>query len=112
MRLNRWVRLGIVASVLWALVVGYYTLHTFTELAIENANASRRLCVDAATVDDPKFGERCSEEWMRNFKRGINNSYGHAAIRALAPIPFAWLFVYLAVLIWRWVARGFKREAR
>jgi hypothetical protein len=52
----------------------------------------------------------CSAEFDKMFHTFAEHSWGNVAIMAFAPVPLAWLLVYLFVWLYRWVRRGFAKE--
>jgi hypothetical protein len=93
MRLNGWQRIGIVASVIWAIGAPIYM-----------DSAAER---DA----DEKFS------WVQCFQRAsrayesvprYHFTSANGAFVALAPIPVGWLIAYALVYLVRWIRAGFK----
>jgi hypothetical protein len=84
-RLSGWQRIGIILSVLW-IPVGWV-------LAVKNVPGPPSL--------DYPLSQICQDAQARMPKR-------YAPWFVLAPIPIAWLLVYIVVWIVRWVRRGFQ----
>ena len=96
-----WQRLGIVASVLWALIAGLYSLESTTDQAMNFAQASYNLCLEAPTpVKD------CSTQFLTDFHSNDSILWPRAGLVALLPIPLAWLFCYIVFWVSRWVLAG------
>lgn len=108
MRLNGWVRLGIVASVLWALVMSWVMLDYANDMGAASGNFARNMC----QLDNEQNGTSvdCGDKWMEAFLSERNYQLWGIPLVALAPLPFFWLFAWLIIIVCRWVARGFKRE--
>jgi hypothetical protein len=107
MKLDGWKRIGIVASVVWA--VGAYA-HTFdvqSESDIHMSTILTESCIDANHGSDP--GDKCSKEGDQELRDQYHYEVEDAALVALVPIPFGWGFVYLVLLTFRWIKRGFSR---
>ncbi len=107
MRLNGWQRIGIVASVVWALGTGYYQRNEDVKSATALANLAYALC----DYDNSHLGDKrdCSLDFKQSFDLQIEGSWANVAMVSFVPIPLAWLAVYLAIRIWRWVRAGFKK---
>ena len=105
MKINGWQRLGIIASVTWALGAYFYTFNHEQQAGIELSVALDSGCREA----HPEQGKQCDEKMYANVIRNLPAEREDAAIVAFAPIPFAWGFAYLAVFLFRWVRRGFAR---
>jgi hypothetical protein len=96
-RLNGWQRIGIVLSVLWAAFVLFYIWQNWATLSSVYSDQFYR-CL---------FGP----DEAADFKTCHANYYA-AMIRVvgswLAPIPIAWMVIYLIVWTVRWIRRGFQ----
>lgn len=107
MRIGGWTRVGIVLSALWALGGYFYANNVVTKRAADMAGYYYDSCYrNAGKRPNPDYSN-CSGEWDKGWKQTMESSTGEAAIIALAPIPFAWLFVWIVVAVWRWVRAGF-----
>ena len=97
-RLNGWQRMGIVLSVVWAIVGGIWGLN----LVVDPIWAEWRFCITQQPVD----WEGCRQSRALQIA-GPGKWYG-AAIVGLTPIPIAWLIVYGIVGLVRWIRAGFQ----
>jgi hypothetical protein len=105
MRLGGWVRLGIVASVIWAIGAYLYQMNVVTDRAARFANTDQAVCyIEQKTQPDLD----CSKAWRDGFDKSMGYSWGVPTVAALVPIPFGWLFVWLTVVVVRWVRAGFR----
>ncbi len=116
-----WVRIGIVLSVIWALVGGFWG----NDMAINDASKLSSLQLDNCVADNRarlhlKPGESESYDqvwnpcWAKLGENFLHNAEGHwwaAAIVGLVPIPVAWLIIYGCVGIFRWIRRGFRNAS-
>jgi len=138
MRINGWQRIGIVASVVWMLVAGIYTLNVTSDADLEAAARIYRDCADirddanqrqreycwqqsAKSADYSAVFNKCVQEFeaknpdtcsKRSADYAVNslpNERIEAAAVALIPLPLAWGFAYLCLFLVRWVKRGFPR---
>ncbi len=98
---------------LWAVGAYFYQRNADHKAAWEAGNRAYRMCADRESrrtdIEDYAY---CRDDIAPAVDRYMKQREGVAAARALVPIPLAWLFVYLAVLIWRWVAKGFKPKTQ
>jgi len=99
--LDRWWRIGLVISVLWALGGGYwgYVLgNRWSESAREDAASRLYQC-----LNDENLGansEAC-EQREKEVDRIGNYRWPAAALVGLGPIPIAWALAYLALAMLR-----------
>ena len=96
-RLNEWQRIGIVLSVLWAIVGGLWGYTHIVSPMKDEIN--RCLQVHPANSDEVNC-------WRLYAPQLVKTKYITLAI-ALFPIPVAWLLVYIVVWTMRWIRRGF-----
>ena len=97
MRLNRCQRIGIVASIFWAIVGVFLAEHMLYSLTY----GSFFTCTHTATALSI-----CAENLNRDLARAELWRWGMYALVALAPIAIAWLIVY--GLMRRWIGRGLQ----
>lgn len=103
-RLNRWQRLGIVLSVLWALGAAFVERDKQIESGNRHAQLMYKFCLDNPT----KNHEACSTEFRQNVVEGFEPSWGNVAFVALAPILLAWILLWAVIKTFRWVMAGSK----
>jgi hypothetical protein len=103
--LHGWQRIGIVLSILWAIVSCLYIRYSQLENAEELSAAVYNRCKDAPEnlVPIPE----CIADTGAMY-REFEGSWGSAALGALIPIPIVWLLAYLFVVTVRWIRRGFS----
>jgi hypothetical protein len=115
-RLGGWTRLAIVASVLWALGSGFYTIN---DIAIDEGRLrSAEYSFVFATCSNEQTAEQtiraknrnCGEEAWAAWSRPAKLSRWPALIVALGPLPFVWLFGWVIFLTARWVRAGFHHD--
>ena len=96
-RLNRWQRIGIVLSSLWAIVGTIWAQRVLFPTNLYSK------CVDAG-VTDAAFCKRIYDAHIANAEK---YQLGVTLIYAVAPVAIAWLLVYIVVWTVRWI-RGFQ----
>ena len=106
-RLNGWQRVGIVASVAWAIGAWIYTTHSFERQAGANSKESIESCVNREMDRGALTGD-CVDLAMEGRRLDLLNKNETAAFNALVPIPIAWLLVYGLLGLVRWIRRGFQ----
>jgi hypothetical protein len=125
MKLNGWYRLGIVASVAWALIGGWHEMGVLTSdestgwrVAYNNcANANAGL--PSAAIPSPwqegaregkehSAGEDCARRADEVSNIPIGDFYRTVALTAFVPVALGWIVALLAVFTFRWVWRGFR----
>jgi hypothetical protein len=118
--LNGWQRIGIILSVLWIPVGWVLAVNSVPEPSLEYPPLLSQGCQDAEGRNPNPDYERCDEardKWMHETYPKLRERYS-ADVRELAPwlvfapIPIAWLLVYIVVWTVRWVRRGFGEQAQ
>jgi hypothetical protein len=112
-RLNGWQRIGIVLSVLWAIIAAFHEMEEINrryDAAFSSAfSPVYQRCRDIQDRNNlPADGEACKEEAARATAGVQMESGWNIAIAALVPIPVFWLIAYALVGLVRWIRRGFK----
>lgn len=110
--MNGWQRIGVVSSVLWILGAGLYQRSSDMKQAAEMGGWAMDVCNRAESAKGSTDFSRCSGEFDTMFHTFAEGSWGNVAIVALAPIPLAWLLVYIVVWLTRWIRRGFAGQAQ
>lgn len=119
MKINGWKRIGIIASVIWILWSYNHGVDTETQrFAAQNVEIEMT-CLKAHEQAGETFDQAfptCDavgrtngglQRAMDNYRSAEKEAAGYAAVTTL----FAWLVVYLAVFLARWVKRGFTGHA-
>jgi hypothetical protein len=114
--LNGWQRIGIVLSVLWA-IVGFFWGNSIAIDALgSSVSASYRRCLEQrsiqpdGTVPKDTDWKPCEIAFNRDWGPAVNDHWSYAAASAFIPILIAWLVVYFFVALGRWIAAGFKQQ--
>jgi hypothetical protein len=102
-RLNEWQRMGIVLSVVWAIVGGVYGMGLGRDVVWRQYQT----CLAFAYQGRSDEGGIC-ETFNEQLAEVRASRWYKAATVGLVPIPVAWLVVYVAVGLVRWVSAGFK----
>jgi hypothetical protein len=106
MRLNGWQRVGIVASVIWAIGAPIYMDSAAERDADEKFSWVYGSCRDVPSNDRDRCYQRASRAYDSVPRYHFTSANG--AFVALAPIPFGWLLAYALVYLARWIQAGFK----
>ena len=102
MKLNRWQRIGIVISILWALGSAYYERSSEMDAGQHFLSWSYQVCTESKASTP----EECSIEMNKNFDIWMKPNWGNIGFIALAPIPLGWLLVFIIIRVYRWVKAG------
>jgi hypothetical protein len=106
MRLKGWQRIGIVASVIWAIGAPIYMDSAAERDADEKYGWVYGSCRDVPSNDPEQCAQRASRAYDSVPRYHFTSANG--AFVALAPIPLGWLLAYaLVYLVW-WIRAGFK----
>ena len=104
-KLNGWQRIGIIISLLWFISAYEYQTSEISDKAVKTAGTMMRMCLDS--TNNYKV-EDCFKEYNKYYLMESKYMYGNGLFMGIAPIPLAWLFVYLAIKVFAWVRQGFK----
>jgi hypothetical protein len=105
MRLNGWQRIGIVASVIWAIGAPIY----WDQAAQTEANAKFSFWYNLCR-DGNRSSDECNEQ-ARHMSDLVPRYYlgsANGAFIGLVPIPLGWLLAYALVYLGRWIRAGFR----
>jgi hypothetical protein len=107
LRLNGWQRIGIVLSILWIVGVLIYTWDSYRDMTARH-DKLHYSCL--FSLDTKVTKETCDEVY--DVSQMVTASVSQEKLlRGLAPIPIAWLLVYIVVWTVRWIRRGFQPAA-
>ena len=112
-----WIRIGIVLSVVWALVGGFWAHNSAGNEVQRRTGAQFDVCVainkarlgDAAPYD--QISKPCRDQFPNNYLHNIEGFWWGVAFVALVPIPVAWIIIYMLTALYRWIRRGFVEAA-
>jgi hypothetical protein len=104
-RLNGRQRTGIVLSVVWAVVGGYWGMKVgvYDPISAESDSCDRLRMKQT-------YSEMlaCDQQLNEKIVTTYNNRWYVAEISGLLPIPFAWIIAYALIGLVRWIRRGFS----
>jgi hypothetical protein len=101
-RLNGWQRIGIILSVLWVIIGGFWTREIVFEELYAPAKMVFGSCLESRSTKD------CDAEFQ-DWSRGVTDEKVNVinAIYTFTPLLLAWLLVYILMRLTRWVRAGF-----
>jgi hypothetical protein len=105
--MNGWKRIGIILSVLWVVVGGFWT----RSMVIDGLGKFATNQLDFCLRYDHS-GTDCNAEFHTNWQRDVTNVEINAenAIFTFGPLLLAWVVLfYIIVGLTRWVAAGFRQ---
>jgi hypothetical protein len=103
-RLNGWHRIGIVGSLVWA-IVGWVLGNNFGIHQGDYVTNVYSVCIQGANAEEWKV---CNATFMHDWPLATQYHLWYAGVFAVVPIVFTWLFVYLVLFVIRWIRRGFN----
>jgi len=106
MKLNGWKRIGVVASAVWILGAGFYTLNTRMD---SDAQTAADLTLSCEAAQNGRGGPECDQRATDYIASMMSYERLDAAMAAFIPVPLGWGFTYLVLFIVRWVRRGFAQ---
>jgi hypothetical protein len=117
-RIGGWMRLGIVASILWTIGATAYGINSISNRVSGHRYMGYWRHFDACQTakvtypNDPRVTARdCEREGREVYNDPVwNESFWPAPITALIVIPFAWVFAWVIFRTVRWIQTGFRLE--
>jgi hypothetical protein len=116
-KLSGWKRIGIVASVVWA--VGGFIWANNNALSRNDWIIRNKIECKAESYQRSSQGlqpgpgdltaDECETRYNKIWEKAIQHHWEEAAIFALVPIPFAWIIGWGLISIVRWVRAGFVK---
>lgn len=101
-----WTRLGIIASLLWAIGSAYHLTGVNKQAYFQSHSHD---CLALQQAPPPGFNLwACGTENRAQWDEASKHVWDGVALRALGPIPLAWLFAYGCVRL----ARGLSADTR
>jgi hypothetical protein len=104
MRTSGWRRLGIVLSVLWVFVGGFWG----NNIGVHEGDFAKAM-YDVCLHGDSDWA-KCTADFEASYKRDIQYHWYYAAFLAFVPIPIAWLIVGAASASLAGLVVGFPRN--
>ena len=115
-RLNGWMRIGIILSVLWMLGGTAYLWHEAEDDSLSSARAlahQRSNCIGDNAVlrleDKPELPCPSQEEVNEAFTRG-HAGLGYSVLTTGIALLVAWAVVGLTYLTVQWIMKGFRPD--
>ncbi len=108
MQFSRGVRIGILLSLVWVAGAAVYTHDADVKGAEDYGKGSYEVCADTKRIEHSADLSSCDAERTKNVKMRMEHSTGNAAIAGLAPVPFAWLAVFILIYVVRAQFIGFR----
>lgn len=102
MKLNRWKRMGVVISILWALGAAYYERSKEMDAGQHFLDFSYQVCTESKS----STLEHCSDELNKNIEIWMKPNWGNIGLIAFAPIVLGWVLVFIIIRVYRWVKAG------
>ena len=103
-KLSGWKRIGIVASVIWA--VGGFLWVNYNEPSRYNfILEGRSWCM--SHPDYTMNAAQCDVEYTKMWNEATKNIWQEAVVFALVPIPFGWIIIGGLFGVARWIRTGF-----
>jgi len=106
MRLNGWQRIGVVLSLIYAVVVCGYAAYEYAERGAET-----QILIQVTPDKAPIVDKRGSVLDYIEFRSGEPSLlWGRLLAAVTVPLLIAWAIAYFCVFTVRWVVAGFKKN--
>ena len=100
----RWKRVGIIASVVWILGAGIYTLKVTGDADSEFVTSKTLSCMNAYNFKEPEY-DKCVKDGYDAVAERLPGERIQAAIVAFVPVLLGWGFIFLVLILVRWISR-------
>ena len=104
MTLNRWQRIGVIASVIFVLWSGFSERSKQMESGQRIVGGNLDLCLN----DTKSKPWECFAQRDKDFETFMAPNWENIGAVALLPVPIFWLFGWIVVRLYRWVKAGAK----
>lgn len=108
MSLSKLQLVGICLSFVWAAWAGFHQHTEDTTRAESSAKFSYKVCADTKQMTHDTDMSTCIQKQQDMRMLMLEGSNANAAFFALAPIPFAWLAVFILIYVGRAIKVGFR----
>lgn len=110
MKINGWQRIGMLASVVWVLGAGAYTLTAAEDVRITTAS---RFTIDCEKAPDGSLqgSAACDALSTDYLAKTSYEPWIETAVVAFVPVPLGWGFTYLILFLVGWIKRGFVKPS-
>ena len=109
-KLNGWLRICIVLTVLWVLVAGLYTNKMVTEQGMNTRSMIYNLCLNDNSHSKDFDYKNCSKRADEFYDSAVQNRLQDVLGIALIPVPIFWLIGFIIFRVYRWVKKGFANS--
>lgn len=99
-------KVGVVLSIAWAIGAAVHTHNRDLQGAQSSASFAYNVCADSKDVAHSADLSECNKEKSESVAMSMEGDTANAAIVALAPLPFAWIFAYVLIGLGRALAIG------
>lgn len=106
MTLNRWQRIGVIISVIWAVGAGISQRTSDIDSANEFSRLSFSICAKSKDLQNDQDLGPCFKEMSKNFDIWIDGKWVNVIYASIIPIPIGWIAVLGLVKLFRWVKAG------
>jgi hypothetical protein len=106
--MNGWKRIGIILSVLWVIVGGFWTRSMVIGAQSEFAKNEHVFCLEHYQYHP---GRDCDAEFEANWQRDVTDGGINIqnAIFTFGPLLLAWVLFYIVARLTGWVVAGFRQ---
>ena len=105
MRLNRWQRIAIVLSVVWAVGSGAYEWSASTTRAHSRALAEYESCIEIDALTHHLAFNQCTERASRVLAVELKELWRNVAVVVLIPLAVVWIVAYIFLAVRRTAKR-------
>ena len=108
MKLNGWIRIGIILSVVWFLGASFCAPNPSIESRQFLATEAWEPCFEHAEATQDKVAWAACENMMtEHVNLEISTARWNILLYGFAPLPVFWLLSFIGIGTFKWVKRGF-----
>jgi hypothetical protein len=109
-KLNGWIRICVVLTVLWILGAGAYTNKMVGDQGMNTGSVIYSLCLNENAQTKDFDYKTCSKRADEFYDSAVQHRLQDVLGIALIPVPIFWLIGFIIFSAYRWVKKGFARS--
>lgn len=109
-KLNGWLRICVVLTVLWVLGAGLYTNKMVGDQGMKTSMVVYTLCLNQGAQSKELDAKDCSQKSNEAYDLAVQHRLQDVLGIALIPVPIFWLIGFIIFRVYRWVKKGFAAQ--
>jgi len=111
-RLSKWQIIGLCFTIMWIIGSIYVQYNNSVNTATTFSDASYKTCVQALEKKQIKDVSSCALQKQSDYETFVKNMWQNAIAVAIIPLPFYWMYGFIALTISRCFVHGSRQVIR